>query len=398
MLYSVFLCYKQVFRKLWLSSPLHVRARALASPCPGTHKSIPKACCRYQATDTLQMAYLSPVYWSEVDNHTEKFLRDVMGLLPWKEKTQPLMLAPMQGLTNEALRSCFIERYHPDIVFTEFVRVQTQSRKRIARAELAEIKTHSAQTPLVVQLIGHDAVSLSIAAEEVQAAGCRHVNLNLGCPYGRMTTGATGGELLNYPEKLPALLKALRQTVCGSFSVKCRAGYDDPRQVFDLLSLYEETGVDYVILHPRTVQQKYSGIADHDLTREAVKKTSIPVIANGDINNAEMGLSLLSEGGVSGLMIGRGALADPLLFQRLRRTQSSEPDERQLRAELAEFIIDLIPRYLTKFCGERQALMKLKDVLNFIPYYNLQRDLGKLKRTTSMTRFRTLLDKYFLLT
>lgn len=319
-----------------------------------------------------------------------------MGSLPWNADSQPLMLAPMQGLTNEALRACFIENYQPDIVFTEFVRVQGQSRKRIARADLAEIRSHSASIPLVVQLIGHEAVALAAAAEEVQAAGCRHLNLNLGCPYGRMTTGATGGELLNHPEKLPALLMALRRVVQGSFSVKCRAGYNMSRQLFDLLPVYADCGVDYLILHPRTVAQKYAGQADHDITREALQKTSLPIIANGDIDTAEKGLSLLSEG-VAGLMIGRGALADPLVFQRLRQARVSCPDEVRQRRELAEFVLDLIPRYLAKFCGERQALMKLKDVLNFIPHLQFQKDLGKLKRSTTIARFQDLLVKNFLL-
>lgn len=319
-----------------------------------------------------------------------------MPLLPWKTQTKPLMLAPMQGLTNEALRACFIERYQPDVVFTEFVRVQTQSRKRIARADLLEIKRHAAKTPLVIQLIGNDGESLRTAAEEVQAVGCRHLNLNLGCPYGRMTTGATGGELLKSPEKLPALLNSMRKVVQGSFSVKCRSGYADAQQLFELLPVYEEAGIDFLILHPRTVEQKYTGLADHGLTIEAAKRTSMPVIANGDINTVQTAHRLLAEERIAGLMIGRGALADPCLFHSIRQLQGKAREERTYRAELAEFISDLIPRYLKKFCGERQALMKLKDVLNFMLEDSLQRDLGKLKRTTSIKHFEELLEKYFM--
>ncbi|MBE9486052.1 MAG: tRNA-dihydrouridine synthase, partial [Chloroflexi bacterium] len=149
------------------------------------------------------------------------------------------MLAPMQGLTNAALRAYFIEQAAPDLVFTEFVRVHKQARKRIAKADLAEIAAHKAAVPLVVQLIGNSAEALAEAAARVQEAGCRHLNLNLGCPYGRMTTGATGGELLRDPAKLIELLTSLRQAIGGSFSVKCRAGYDDLQQIFQLLPQYE---------------------------------------------------------------------------------------------------------------------------------------------------------------
>lgn len=315
--------------------------------------------------------------------------------LPWSKGAAPLMLAPMQGLTNDALRTCYLERYHPDIVFTEFVRVQTQSRKRIARAELTEIAAHSSESPLVVQLIGNSGLALAEAAKQVQDVGCHHLNLNLGCPYGRMTTGATGGELLREPEKLAELLTALRQSIRGSFSIKCRAGYSDPQQLFELLPIYLDSGIDYLILHPRTVVQQYSGWADHDLTAEAASRTSLPIIANGDINSAATGQRLLQETEVAGLMLGRGALADPWLFQRIRGKLPGQVDEAQRRSDLFELLTDLLPRYLVKFCGERQALMKLKDLLNFIHDDCLQRDIGKLKRTKTAAAFSASLEKNF---
>lgn len=318
-----------------------------------------------------------------------------MRPLPWIAGTNPLMLAPMQGLTNDALRACYIERYQPDIVFTEFVRVQTQSRKRIAKAELGEIAAHSSAVPLVVQLIGNNASALADGAMQVQDAGVQHLNLNLGCPYGRMTTGATGGELLRDPEKLAELLIALRRAVQGSFSIKCRAGYSDPQQLFELLPIYLDSGIDYLILHPRTVMQKYSGWADHDLTAEAVSRTNLPIIANGDINSAAMGQRLLQETEIVGLMLGRGALADPWLFRRIRGELPGEVEEEQRRQDVFELLTDLLSRYLVKFCGERQALMKIKDLLNFIPDDCLQRDIGKLKRTTTTVGFLALLEKNF---
>ncbi len=316
-----------------------------------------------------------------------------MKTLPWSTDHPPLMLAPMQGLTNDALRGYFIETVAPDLVFTEFVRVQQQSRKRVAKAELAEIGAHDSQVPLVVQLIGHNAEALADAAVRVQEVGCQHLNLNLGCPYGRMTTGATGGELLRDPGKLVELLTSLRQAISGSFSVKCRSGYDDPQQIFQLLPIYEECRLDYLILHPRTVEQKYAGRADHELTAEVVQRTALPVIANGDINDAETGQRLLAETGVAGLMLGRGALADPLLFRRVRGELPTQVDEVQRRQELSRYLSVLLPLYLERFCGERQALMKLKDLLNFIPDESLKREFGKLKRANSAARFQLLLGQ-----
>lgn len=311
-----------------------------------------------------------------------------MKRLPWSGTEPVLMLAPMQGLTNRAMRACMIEHSAPDVVFTEFVRVQAKSRKRVTRSDLKEISEHRSPVPLVVQLIGHGAEALAEAARMVQDAGAEYLNLNLGCPYGRMTSGATGGELLRDPLKLAELLHALRKAVPGSFSVKCRAGYDDPRQIFELLPIYEDAGIDFLILHPRTVEQQYRGHADHEITAEVVSKTELPVIANGDINTAERGKLLLDQAGVAGLMLGRSALADSLLFRRLRGELPAEVNEKQRREDVYDFIDDLLPRYQELFCGDRQALMKMKDVLNFIPDEELQRDLGRMKRAKDIETFR----------
>lgn len=305
------------------------------------------------------------------------------------------MLAPMQGLTNSALRRLYLQKYQPDLVFTEFVRVQSQTRKRVAKNELSDLQDHAAVTPLVVQLIGNDPAALAEAAVLVQAGGVKHINLNLGCPYGRMTSGATGGELLRQPQPLAALLAALRRVCQGSFSVKCRAGYDNLGQWRSLLPLFADSGVDFIILHPRTVAQRYSGAADHRISAAMAAATPLPVIANGDINSAQEAQLLLAQTGVAGLMIGRGALADPVIFQRIRGTAPLTVDPVLRRQELGQFISDLWPSYLQRFCGERQALMKIKDVLNFIPDADLQRDLGKLKRTTSGAVFLARLQNFF---
>ncbi|WP_245555015.1 tRNA dihydrouridine synthase [Geopsychrobacter electrodiphilus] len=303
-----------------------------------------------------------------------------------------LMLAPMQGLTNRVLRQWFINQVAPDMVFTEFVRVQTRSRKRVTRSDLAEVSSHGGETPLVVQMIGHGAEPLCEAAEGLEMAGARHLNLNLGCPYGRMLSGATGGELLREPLKLAALLQRLRAQIKGDFSIKCRAGYDDPRQIFELLPVFEDCGVDWLILHPRTVEQRYTGHADHELTAEVAAKCPLPLVANGDINDVATGLKLLQIPGISGLMLGRGALADPFLFTRLRAERLEPLTAEERSRQLQGYIAALIPAYLEQFCGERQALMKLKDLLNFIPDPARQRVLGKMKRAQSLDKFRLLLQ------
>jgi tRNA-dihydrouridine synthase len=318
---------------------------------------------------------------------------DHIRTLPWTAGTAPLMLAPMQGLTNRALRALFIQRVRPDTVFTEFVRVNpVAGRRHIAAADLKEMAAAEDGVPLVVQLIGHGPETLAAAAEAAQAAGAVHLNLNLGCPYGRMTTGLTGGGMLQRPECVREIVPALRKAVTGTFSVKLRAGYDDPAQVYSLLPLFEDAGVDFLVLHPRTVVQEYKGAADHTVTTEVVRRTRLPVIANGDIRSAADGQRLLRETGAAGLMLGRGAIADPLLFLRLRGEAAAEPGPAQRAAELQAYLRDLLERYRQIFCGDTQVLNKIKGVFATMDDPALEKPLRKLKRATTIRAFTDLLD------
>ncbi len=178
-----------------------------------------------------------------------------------------------------------------------------------------------------------------------------------------------------------------------SLSVKLRAGYDDPRQIFALLPVLEAAGIDFLILHPRTVVQKYAGTADHRLTAVVAAATHLPVIANGDIVDAAAGRTLLEETGATGLMLGRGAIGDPQLFTRLRKNtpQPSAPAVR--RRELQAYLRELAEAYRELFCGEAQVLAKLKEVLAFIAEPELAGTVRELRRSKTLAVFAGVLDE-----
>lgn len=314
--------------------------------------------------------------------------------LPWATGSTPLMLAPMQGLTNRALRAFFIERARPDVVFTEFMRVNAAAAvRRLSAGDLREIAPGEGGVPLVVQLIGHGREALVSAARAAQAAGAAHLNLNLGCPYGRMTSGLTGGGMLRRPDDLAEIIPSLRRAVTGTFSVKLRSGYDHPDQIFTLLPLLEAAGVDFLILHPRTVVQEYRGRADHGVTAAVVRRTRLPVIANGDVRTAADGRRLLNETGAAGLMLGRGAIADPLLFERLRGRAPAAPDRNERARELQGYLLDLAGRYGELFCGDHQVLGKIKGVLATMDDPDFEKERTRLRKARTVGEFRAVLDR-----
>ena len=301
------------------------------------------------------------------------------------------MLAPMQGVTNRALRTLFINRVRPDVVFTEFVRAQADIQKCISDSDRREIDNGCNTTPLVVQLIGSNIDFLVAAADTVQELGAEHLNINLGCPYGRMTKSTAGGALLKTPADLPLMLKSLRKTIVGSFSVKIRSGYDHPSQLLSLITMFEDCGIDFLIVHPRTVQQQFNGPADHDVTAAVVRQTSLPVIANGDIWTVADGDRVLSQTGAAGLMLGRGAIADPLLFERLRGNYAALSTPAQRAEELRDYLQELLARYQELFCGDQQVLWKMKEVLTFIKDPWFAKQMRKLKKTKSLAEFSSTL-------
>jgi len=160
--------------------------------------------------------------------------------LPWSPPTVPLMLAPMQGLTNRALRRVFIDWVRPDVVFTEFIRVSpAQRRPPVSDVDETEALDGAGEAPVVVQIIAADHDRMVDAARRLDERGVQHININMGCPYGRMTGQLSGGGMLKAPEHLDELLLRLREVVGGSLSVKTRAGFDDEEQVFTLVEAFE---------------------------------------------------------------------------------------------------------------------------------------------------------------
>lgn len=304
------------------------------------------------------------------------------------------MLAPMQGLTNSALRAHFAEQVRPDVLFTEFMRVSPVAAvKRLSASDLREIAPDEEGVPLVVQLIGHGREPLVSAALAAQEAGAAHLNLNMGCPYGRMASGLTGGGMLRRPGELAEVIPPLRDAVKGSFSVKIRAGYEDPEQILSLLPLFEAAGVDFIILHPRTVVQEYGGEADHSITARVVSNTRLPVIANGDIRTAADGRRVLEESGAAGLMLGRGAIADPLLFRRLRGEADPSPDTAARAEELSSYLEGILPRYRELFCGDLQVLGKMKAIVSHMEDAGLAKPIKELRKAKSLAAFDALLQR-----
>lgn len=281
--------------------------------------------------------------------------------LPWDPNSPPLMLAPMQGLTNRALRRVYAETVKPDLLFTEFVRVRPNAKVMVAQSDFTEALATAPGIPLIVQVIGSAEEGVIEATRELVDRGVVHINVNMGCPFGRMTSVLAGGGMFRAPQTVEPMLSELRKIVPGSLSVKSRVGLEDERELFDILPAFESAGIDFLVVHARTVKQKYKGSANHAITRELVERTSLPVIANGDVRTVRQASEVLAQTGAAGLMLGRGAIADPKLFERIRGTADAVPEPVQHKREIAAHLSRLLEAYTEIFCGDAQVLAKLRE-------------------------------------
>ncbi|MCA9568443.1 MAG: tRNA-dihydrouridine synthase family protein [Myxococcales bacterium] len=310
--------------------------------------------------------------------------------LPWARPT-PLLLAPMQGLTNRALRAVVADLARPDVLFTEFVRVRPGSSTPVVASDLVEATTEVPGVPLVVQVIGSADEGVVEATADLVARGVQHVNVNMGCPWGRMTAVLAGGGMFRAPESVAPMLRELRAIVPGSLSVKTRSGIDDERELLGLLPAFAEGGIDFLVLHARTVKQKYHGDANHRLTAEVVRESPFPVIANGDIRTASDASRVLETTGAAGLMLGRGAVADPWLFARIRGELPERPEGAGRQAELGAFWARLLDGYADLFSGDAQILAKLHAVMLHAEDEDLRRWVKSLKKQKSLVKLRDAL-------
>jgi tRNA-dihydrouridine synthase B len=301
------------------------------------------------------------------------------------------MLAPMQGLTNRGLRAVFARTAQPDVLFTEFVRISAKGKGLISDNDFVEATATTPGIPLVVQVIGCLDEGVIEATQQLVDRGVEHINVNMGCPFGRMTSVLAGGGMFKSPETIEPMLSQMRKLVPGSLSVKTRTGIDDERQLLALLPFFENAGVDFLIVHSRTVQQKYRGHANHDLTRELVESTRLPLIANGDIANEVRAAQILESTGAAGLMLGRGAIADPRLFQRIRGHQPKRPTGPQYEKEFGRHLRVLLAEYDKLFCGDAQVLAKMKETLVHVKQPDVARFAKKLLKRRTLSDFRAAL-------
>ena len=281
-----------------------------------------------------------------------------------------------------------------DLYFTEYFRVHEDS--GLDPWILSSITQNPTGRPVIAQLIGNHIPSLVRIARELQKHPIAGIDLNLGCPVPVVYRKNAGGGLLRDIARIDSILGALREAVHVHFSVKTRIGFDDPSVFEDLLAVYARHSLDLLTVHARTVAEKYRNIVHYDYVARAVEVMQCPVLVNGNVSSAESAQAALDQTGAKGLMIGRGVIRNPWLFQQIRQHRRGEPRFVPRGKDVLSYVHGLYEMRSREGVPESSYVNHMKKYMNFLALGvdPSGRFLREIRRVTTQAAFLDLCQEF----
>ena len=275
-------------------------------------------------------------------------------------------LAPMAGVSDPALRlQC--KQMGAGLVVTEFTSIHSIIAKEKQLKEQTKtiqefIEYSDQERPLSVQLFGSDLVALEKAAKIVEPF-FDIIDYNMGCPAPHITQQMAGGALLQEVNLTQQIFQTLVNAVKKPVTLKIRSGVTDASKFLfrEIAEIAEDEGIQMITLHPRTVSQGYSGNADWTLIKELKEISNLPIVGNGDITTPEDAKNMIDETGCDYVMIGRGAMGNPFLFEQINdylKTNSYNEYSFKDRLDCFFDYLHLTNQYKIKFANIKSQAMR----------------------------------------
>ena len=235
-----------------------------------------------------------------------------------------LSLAPMAGVTDFAFRRVCREQ-GAALTTTEMVSAKALVYKDEKTKSLLYVPED--EHPCAVQIFGHEPEIMAQAAHlALEISGADIVDINMGCPVGKIVKSGDGSDLMRHMELAGEIIRRVKQAVAVPVTVKFRKGWDNGNvNAVEFARMCRDSGADAIAVHGRTRAQMYAGRADWDIIRDVKKAVDIPVTANGDIFSPEDAEHILRYTGSDMAMIGRGSFGNPWLFRQANALLAGQP-------------------------------------------------------------------------
>jgi tRNA-dihydrouridine synthase B len=270
------------------------------------------------------------------------------------ELAPPFALAPMAGMTDTAFRRLVKRKGGCGLVVSEMVSSEGLVRGIDRTLEYAEYTEE--ERPVSIQIFGGDPEKMAAAAQVVEGIGADIVDVNMGCPVPKIAKHNAGCSLMREPAHAADVVRAMARAVKIPVTVKMRAGWDaDAINAPDLARRMEDAGAAAVAVHGRTAAQSYSGFSDWELIGRVAEHLSIPVFGSGDCVEAHQIVDRLRAGNVAGVLVGRGALRNPWIFEQATALISGRTPREVSAAERGRFLLDYIDLLLNERRDEAEG-------------------------------------------
>jgi tRNA-dihydrouridine synthase B len=264
----------------------------------------------------------------------------------------PVALAPMAGMTDTAFRRLVKRKGGCGLVVTEMVSSEGLVRGIDRTLEYAEYTEE--ERPVSIQIFGGDPKVMAEAARIVEGMGADIVDVNMGCPVPKIAKHNAGCSLMREPEHAASVIRAMTRAVKIPVTVKMRAGWNDQQINAPVLAkMVEDAGAAAVAVHGRTAAQSYSGESDWSLISRVAAGLGIPVFGSGDCVESGHVTSRLADTHVSGVLVGRGALRNPWIFQQAAVEAAGQLPVQVSLEERGQFLLDYLELLLTERVNEQ---------------------------------------------
>ena len=287
-----------------------------------------------------------------------------------------LALAPLAGVSDRAFRrvcrTCGADFSVSEMVSAKALCYEQRAKKEHRSVTGLLASVHADETPMAVQIFGHEPEFMAEAARLITAndyIGCvsevppSAIDINMGCPVKKVTGNGEGSALLKEPVLAGKIIEAVVNATHLPVTVKIRAGWDkDSVNAVEMARVVEASGASMLCIHGRTREQMYEPGVNRDVIAAVKAAVKIPVLGNGDIYSAADALSMMRETGCDGVMIARGAMGNPWIFSEIRATLAGE---RYVYPTMAERFDVALTQVREVICekGERIGIAEAKKHL-----------------------------------